>query len=378
MRLNGGKNIIGAIFLVSIMTSLSILGPIGIGEAIEKDLKNINPNCFDLKNSKFRGLIEKIESSLDSEIQESNFLKNDDGENTDFYYIYEWLLRFVYELTFHNMGIPPAFMAVLMIDIILILAGLFTLSIPVATIAGYILFVVMWYPLLVFWFDSVLHTTSSTIIFYLADKYTKLPIDNAEIIVTPVGYTNVLPEEFQEFTAKKVVTDKNISYVIHEYYQPPGYYDYKITAEKYNDIEGKTEGIPESKPNSAEPIPLYMEPSNPGSIGNFVWEDINRDGCQDSFENGLGGITVELYLSEGDQLGYTITNKTGYYSFDCLIPGCYFLKFINPDGYIFSPYHSCGENDDIDSNANANGVTPIIRVEQDGYDMSWDVGMYIY
>ncbi len=76
-------------------------------------------------------------------------------------------------------------------------------------------------------------------------------------------------------------------------------------------------------------------PESQGTIGNFVWEDQNRNQLQDDFEPGLGNVTVDLYrdvdgdgvVSSGDfLLGTRTTNSRGFYLFSCLDPDDYVVR----------------------------------------------------
>lgn len=76
------------------------------------------------------------------------------------------------------------------------------------------------------------------------------------------------------------------------------------------------------------------------SIGDYVWEDINLNGIQDDGASGLNGFTVKLYNSLGIILNTTTstanpsTGEPGYYIFEKLLPGDYFLVFESTDDYI--------------------------------------------
>ncbi len=93
-----------------------------------------------------------------------------------------------------------------------------------------------------------------------------------------------------------------------------------------------------------------------GSIGNFVWNDLNGNGVQDSGEPGLAGVTATLYTSAGDYFAETTTNSAGQYEFSNVGPGNYFVVFTAPTNYAFSPKDQ-GGNDTLDSDANASGQT---------------------
>lgn len=78
---------------------------------------------------------------------------------------------------------------------------------------------------------------------------------------------------------------------------------------------------------------------NQGSIGDFVWNDLNGNGIYDVGEPGVNGVTVELYNAAGTTLlATTVTannsaNQPGYYHFTDLAAGTYTVKFIAPDDY---------------------------------------------
>lgn len=66
---------------------------------------------------------------------------------------------------------------------------------------------------------------------------------------------------------------------------------------------------------SMEPIAGPAEPV-PGSLGDRVWNDLNRNGIQDPGEPGIAGVTVNLLDSAGNTVGTTITDAEGHYRFD--------------------------------------------------------------
>jgi len=74
--------------------------------------------------------------------------------------------------------------------------------------------------------------------------------------------------------------------------------------------------------------------SEEGSLGDYVWNDVDRDGIQDGDESGIPGVTVELYLdANGDGIpqseefqGTDVTNENGLYLFTGLAAGDYIVK----------------------------------------------------
>jgi len=112
------------------------------------------------------------------------------------------------------------------------------------------------------------------------------------------------------------------------------------------------------------------------SLGNFVWNDINRNGIQDTGETGVAGVTVELYTGTGSLAGTTTTISDGTYQFINLMPGEYYLIFYLPGGYAFSPADQ-GGNDEMDSDADpGTGRTATTNLISGENDLTWDAGMF--
>ena len=73
-----------------------------------------------------------------------------------------------------------------------------------------------------------------------------------------------------------------------------------------------------------------------GQIGDLVWNDSNGNGCQDANEEGIEGVTVNLYAGcgvSGTPIKTMTTDNTGHYLFDDLCVGTYTVSFNTPAGY---------------------------------------------
>ncbi|WP_188363439.1 SdrD B-like domain-containing protein, partial [Staphylococcus aureus] len=57
------------------------------------------------------------------------------------------------------------------------------------------------------------------------------------------------------------------------------------------------------------------------NLGNYVWEDTNKDGKQDSTEKGIKDVKVTLLNEKGEVIGTTKTDENGKYRFDNLDSG---------------------------------------------------------
>ncbi|MFZ8294637.1 SdrD B-like domain-containing protein, partial [Staphylococcus aureus] len=59
------------------------------------------------------------------------------------------------------------------------------------------------------------------------------------------------------------------------------------------------------------------------NLGDYVWEDTNKNGVQDKDEKGISGVTVTL-KDENDKVLKTVTtDENGKYRFDNLDSGKY-------------------------------------------------------
>lgn len=113
----------------------------------------------------------------------------------------------------------------------------------------------------------------------------------------------------------------------------------------------------------------------PANLGDFVWEDLNYNGVQDPGENGMGGITVNLYNTLGAKVNTTVTDSKGHYAFLNLFPGRYSVEFEIPNGCEISLLHQGGDTEK-DSNANGVGRVEGIDLSSGITDNSIDAGMY--
>lgn len=128
--------------------------------------------------------------------------------------------------------------------------------------------------------------------------------------------------------------------------------------------------------SDADPSHYKNPVASPSSqIGNYVWNDLDRDGKQDLNEPGIAGVTVKLLDSNHNVVSTTTTNSNGFYSFTGLDAGDYFVQFIAPADFVFSPQYQ-GSNADNGSNADANGKTDLIHLGDHETDNTIDAGMY--
>ncbi|QLH46291.1 MAG: hypothetical protein HWD58_12050 [Bacteroidota bacterium] len=77
--------------------------------------------------------------------------------------------------------------------------------------------------------------------------------------------------------------------------------------------------------------------TQPLSLGNLVWNDLDRDGVKDANETGIENAVVYLYedvnndcLADGPAIQTTTTNVNGLYVFTDLNPGKYIVGVVPP------------------------------------------------
>ena len=58
-----------------------------------------------------------------------------------------------------------------------------------------------------------------------------------------------------------------------------------------------------------------QEPPRPYLIGDFVWNDLDRDGIQDPGEPGIAGVVVQLVDENGFVIATAVTDGSGFYQF---------------------------------------------------------------
>ena len=104
-------------------------------------------------------------------------------------------------------------------------------------------------------------------------------------------------------------------------------------------------------------IDLGLEP-NPASVGDFVWNDADHNGQQDTGEPGVSGVIVFLYDTDDNLIATDTTNSDGSYLFDGLDAGGYYVVFdVATLPTNFSPTTANTGDDATDSDGDASGTT---------------------
>ena len=114
----------------------------------------------------------------------------------------------------------------------------------------------------------------------------------------------------------------------------------------------------------------------PASIGDFVWNDYNRNGQQDVGEPGVGAVTAHLTGTTGTGVAVSLTTTTaadGSYLFGNLLPGVYTVKFDLP-----ATFKATGQDvgsDVSDSDADASGQTVAVTLASGEKNLTVDAGL---
>jgi len=109
-----------------------------------------------------------------------------------------------------------------------------------------------------------------------------------------------------------------------------------------------------------------------GSIGDFVWHDLDGDGLQEAGEPGIPDVVVNLTGPMG-LAESTLTDSSGHYSFEGLCAGTYYVEVdvgTLPDGYAPSPC-DVGPDDTIDNDCSPKLV---VLPQSDTHDPTCDFG----
>jgi hypothetical protein len=93
-------------------------------------------------------------------------------------------------------------------------------------------------------------------------------------------------------------------------------------------------------------------------LGNQVWNDENQNGIHEAWENGIGGVCVNLYDANLELLQQTTTDTNGYYGFN-VEAGTYRVAFAKPDGMEFTGKNTWEEEQDSDVDSTTGWTDPL-------------------
>jgi hypothetical protein len=91
-----------------------------------------------------------------------------------------------------------------------------------------------------------------------------------------------------------------------------------------------------------------FEQSAENILGDQVWLDQNKNGRQEDYEPGVGGVCVKLYSDKGTLVRSTTTDSNGYYGFN-VTDADYEVEFVLPNWLKFTGQNVGDENADSDA-----------------------------
>jgi uncharacterized repeat protein (TIGR01451 family) len=125
---------------------------------------------------------------------------------------------------------------------------------------------------------------------------------------------------------------------------------------------------PGTLPGGSSDLTVDFGYFKPVTVGDFVWNDVNANGCQDAGEVGIPGVTLTLTGTNGSGVAVTdhaTTDGTGHYLFT-EAPGTYTVTVDASNfaaggalaGFTASPTLNPACGTALDSNPNPSGTTP--------------------
>ena len=122
----------------------------------------------------------------------------------------------------------------------------------------------------------------------------------------------------------------------------------------------------------------FFKPIEPAKLGDFVFQDLDQDGIQDSNEPGIAGAQVKLQDSSGQTLATTTTDGSGMYMFSGLTPGDYKVMFTQPSGFDSVSPFQVGNNPAVDSDADPNNglMSDVVSLSPGEFNSSIDAGFF--
>ena len=117
------------------------------------------------------------------------------------------------------------------------------------------------------------------------------------------------------------------------------------------------------------------------TVGNYVWLDQNQNGNQDSNESGINEVIVRLFEASGKKIGEIQTRNNpefqtdGYFEFNDLKPGYYYLQFTNTQGFAFTQANAGTIDFDSDvTELNGPGTTDQFLINSGDIQLHHDAG----
>ena len=154
---------------------------------------------------------------------------------------------------------------------------------------------------------------------------------------------------------------------------PAGAETLTVQAFSRDDNPGEGADFPASLSWVGATFSLKISPVCSGVIGDFIWEDLNRNGIQNTGEPGIKGVTRILRDAQGNEITRTTSGPDGFYQFNELCAGTYFVDLDTstvPTGFQMTLIEQ-GGNPAFDSNDLSK---PVILATDTSEDLTVDCG----
>ncbi|HEX2869458.1 MAG TPA: SdrD B-like domain-containing protein [Ignavibacteriales bacterium] len=171
-----------------------------------------------------------------------------------------------------------------------------------------------------------------------------------------------------KYTFKNLIP--NTTYAV-KFYLPKGYtfspldegnndnYDSDVCAKECSGMTRYYDILPDEV-NMTIDCGMYLATT---TACNYVWKDNNNNGLKDEGEQGIQGVTVELYQCSNSTLIQSVkTDAAGLFTFTGILLDSYYLKVVIPDGYTISTSSQQGGQEGVDIDLGTNGQSSCFEV----------------
>jgi uncharacterized repeat protein (TIGR01451 family) len=152
-----------------------------------------------------------------------------------------------------------------------------------------------------------------------------------------------------------------------------------------SDSDDDADSTPDNNPNNDpddeddnDEVEIEIEVITEAIIGDFVFNDIDGDGIQDSNEPGISGVIVTLFDINNQVVAESETGLDGIYEFEEIDEGNYYVTFtLENDDLVSSPPNAGNNaNDSNITGENGPGSTAFFEVIAGQDDLTIDAGFF--
>ncbi len=219
---------------------------------------------------------------------------------------------------------------------------------------------------------------------------TTVPVPSTSTTTPPVTTSTTVPATSTSTTTPPVTTSTTVPATSTSTTTPPVTTSTTVPATSTSTTVPRVATSTTASPSTTVPVstastvhestPTTVVAGALGSIGDRVWIDVDGFGGQDAGEPGVAGVTVRLFeATSGSVVGQMVTDADGFYRFEGVPGGEYFLEFVIDslpvDYYITTPDAVL---DDLDSDGDEiTGRTAVFVLGSGATDLTRDLGVYL-